>query len=222
MFRASHNLWRYPGVERDLEFLQQVSFDVPAPCGEEQHLCAAYHFLSEAISGRNCIEITYFTATRNITSIRCIDPYHLRYHQGAWYVIAFCHSRNEVRVFALDRIRAYKETGATFEIPEGFSLEDFLRHSMGIEIGTTPVEVAVCFDAYQARFIRDQIWHSSQKIEAFSDGSIILKLTVSGLGELKRWIMSYGAHAEVLYPESLRTEIAREAAALAGTYNKKV
>ncbi len=203
------------------DFLQQVSFDVPAPRGEEQHLCAVYHFLSEAISAQNCVEITYFTATRNVTSTRCIDPYHLRYHQGVWYLIAFCHFRNEVRVFALDRIRSYKETGAAFEIPEGFSLEDFLKHSMGIEIGTVPIEVAVRFDAYQARFIRDQIWHSSQEIEDLSDGSIILKLTVSGLGELKRWIMFYGQHAEVLHPESLREEIAQDAVALVGIYDKK-
>lgn len=204
------------------DFLQQVSFDVPAPRGEEHHLCDVYHFLSGAISGRNCIEINYFTATRNVTSRRCIDPYHLRYHQGVWYLIAFCHFRNEVRIFALDRIRSYKETGATFEILEGFSLEDFLKYSMGIEIGTVlPVKVAVHFDAYQARFIRDQVWHSSQEIEELSDGSIIMKLTVSGLGELKRWIMSYGHHAEVLYPESLRMEIAQKATALAEIYGKK-
>lgn len=203
------------------EFLQEVSFDVKVPRGNEQHLAGVYHFLLEAISHQKCVKITYYTASRDTTSCRCIDPYHLRYHQGAWYVIAFCHSRNEVRIFALDRIRTYEETGETFAIQEGFFLEDFLKHSMGIEIGATPVEVAVRFDSYQARFIREQVWHSSQKIEALSDGSIILKMTVSGLGELKRWIISYGQHAKVLYPESLRLEIAEEAAALCKIYKKK-
>lgn len=203
------------------EFLKQVSFDVKTPRGEEQHLCSACHFVSEAISEKKTLKITYYTASRDDTLNRCIDPYHLRYHQGAWYIIAFCHFRNEVRIFSLDRLLSYEETGETFTIPDDFSLEDFLKYSMGIEIGTVPVEVAVHFDAYIARFVRDQIWHSSQEIESLPDGSIILKMTISGLGEVKRWVLSYGIHVEVLYPESLRLEIAQEAADLAGLYEKR-
>ena len=200
------------------ELFSEISFDVQAPRGEEQHIAAAYHFIAERISQRESVNITYYTAGRDVVSTRCIDPYHLRYHQGAWYLIAYCHVRGQVRVFALDRIRSWEDTGKIFTCPSDFNMEEFLQHSFGIEIGTVPTEIVVRFDAYQARFMREKVWHPSQETEDLPDGSMVIRMTVSGLGEVKRWVLSYGSHAEVLFPESLRHEIAEEAAALLEKY----
>jgi len=45
-------------------------------------------------------------------------------------------------------------------------------------------------------------------------------MVVSSLGEVKRWVMSFGSHAEVISPEKLRREVADESLALARTYAK--
>lgn len=189
---------------------EQISFDVKPPRGEEERLSAAYENLVQVISKKATVTIEYYTAYRDETSTRDVDPYHLRYHLGAWYLIAFCHTRNCVRVFAVDRIISCVDTGKVFSLPEEFSLENFLRYSFGIEIGSAPVDIAVRFDEYQARFMREMIIHPSQEIEELCDGGIIIRMRIGGLGEVKRWVLSFGRHAEVLEPESLREEIKQE------------
>lgn len=189
---------------------KQVSFDVKPPRGEEDRLSEAYEKLIKVIAKKETVTIKYYTAYRDETTVRDVDPYHLRYHHGAWYLIGFCHMRDCVRVFAVDRIISCVDTGRTFSLPEDFSLENFLQHSFGIEIGSDPVDVAVRFDSYLARFMRETPIHSSQEIEELEDESIIVRMKIGGLGEVKRWALSFGKHAEVLEPESLREEIREE------------
>lgn len=55
------------------------------------------------LEGRT-LEITYHSFSRDEVSTRKIDPYHLWYHQGGLYVIAYDHLRGEVRIFALERL----------------------------------------------------------------------------------------------------------------------
>ena len=63
------------------------------------------------------------------------------------------------------------------------------------------------------RWIRERQWHPSQQIE--------LRLRVGGVDEVKRWIMGYGYHAEVLQPESLRAQFKDEAEKMRKIYEKK-
>lgn len=50
------------------------------------------------------------------------------------------------------------------------------------------------------------------------DGSLLYRVTVSGSREITRWILGYGPDVEVLEPEWLRRDIARQCAAMAGLY----
>ena len=66
------------------------------------------------------------------------------------------------------------------------------------------------FSPWQARFIQERTWHPSQKIETCGDGGIILTLQVADLGEVKRWLIGFGAEAEVVEPKRLKEEIQAE------------
>lgn len=186
-----------------------ISFDVEPLRGEEKQLAEAFNLLSQAAHERRTVEMTYFSQYRGEETERQVDPYHLRSSFGAWYLIGYCHMRAEVRMFALDRIRDLRLTDQIFAIPEDFSVEEYLGDSLHLERGQ-PVEVAIKFDPYQARWIRERVWHPSQSIEELPDGSLILRMVVGSLGEVKRWAMSFGARAEVLEPERLREDICRE------------
>ncbi|HDP36847.1 MAG TPA: WYL domain-containing protein [Candidatus Atribacteria bacterium] len=54
-----------------------------------------------------------------------------------------------------------------------------------------------------------------------SDGSIIFSAEVSGLIEVKKWILGMGSYAEVLAPKNLRQEIQEEISGMKERYNKK-
>lgn len=100
-----------------------------------------------------------------------------------------------------------------------FSLEDYLQNSLGIERGPQVYEVIIRFHRDQARWIKERQWHPGQVMEELPDGSLVLKMPLSGLQEVKRWVLSFGSRAEVLAPPELRREVAREAKELAALYD---
>lgn len=183
-----------------------ISFDVEPLRGEEEQLARVFNLLSQAAHERRTVRITYFSQHRGQETDREVDPYHLRSSLGAWYLIGYCHMRDEIRIFALDRIRDIELINQKFTIPKEFFIEEYLGDSLHMERGE-PVDVAIKFDPYQARWIRERVWHPSQSIEELPDGSIILRMLVGSLDEVKRWAMSFGDRAEVLEPERLREEI---------------
>jgi len=139
-----------------------------------------------------------------------VDPYQIWYFEGALYLIAYCHWREEVRMFALDRIRLVTVTDEPFEIPADFSVEAYMSRCFGI-IHDELVRVRVRFTGEAAVWVRDRVWHPSQEIETHPDGSITATYQVGGTSEISRWILGFGSRAEVLEPGSLREEILADA-----------
>ena len=78
--------------------------------------------------------------------------------------------------------------------------------------------MVIWFDEYQARYMRGKQWHASQRVEEHANGSLTLVFRTGALAEVRRWVMSYGNHAEVMDPASLRAEVAAEAAAMVQRY----
>ena len=167
--------------------------------------------LQQAIQNRHPVDIVYFTAGRGAETQRVIHPYHLFNMNGEWYLIAYDLLRQGIRQFALPRIRSWDILNEEyFEIDSTFSIEDYFDQSFQSEHGDNIVEVVLLFDSYQARYIRERPYHKSQTIEEKSDGSIIMRFVTGAIGEVQRWVMSYGSHVQVLAPESLSQAIISE------------
>jgi predicted DNA-binding transcriptional regulator YafY len=175
--------------------------------------------VNDAAINSKSLEIVYYTMSRKKESTRKVDPYKIWFFNGTFYLIGFCHVRNEVRIFAMDRIKMLHLTKDTFEIPEDFSLEDFIGPSFGVFQGE-PVHIKAWFSPDVAGYIKEKVWHESQEIHPQEDGSIIFVAEVAGTDEVKFWIMSWGSHALVLEPESLKSTIKKEAELMAGKYAK--
>lgn len=198
---------------------QAISFNVVPLRGDEQRVTEMYSTLAAAIEKKHTVWMRYYGVVRDQTNERYIDPYHLRYHQGAWYVIAYCRLRGDIRIFALDRIRDLKQTQRHFTKVKGFSINEYFKSALGIEHGEKPKKVTIRFDPHQARWIRERCWHPSQKLEFKDDGSLLLTMTVSSLKEVKRWVLGFGRHAEVIGPAQLRQEVAEEIENTRKVYN---
>jgi proteasome accessory factor B len=97
-----------------------------------------------------------------------------------------------------------------FPRPEDFDLQKHLSKSFGVYQGDGEVCVTVRFLPSVARYVEESTWHPSQKLTKQRDGSLIAEFTLDGTEEIKRWIMSFGKHARVLEPASLRLEIIEE------------
>jgi predicted DNA-binding transcriptional regulator YafY len=176
--------------------------------------------LQRAIRERRVVRIQYYTASRDETREREIEPHFLRNVRGDSMVVAWDRWRDQDRVFMLARIREHQVLGETFYPRPELSPDVYSEHTFLTEHGAEPYEVVLRFDAYQARWIRERTWHPSQRIEEQPDGGLLLRLTVAGEGDLLRWVLGYGRHVEVVTPRALRERVAGELAAAASLYNE--
>lgn len=152
------------------------------------------------------IKMKYVSRKTSDTVDRVVDPYALMFRANAWYMVAFCHLRGETRTFRIDRIKELKKTGANFEVPSDFSLEKYMAGSWQVERGEEQT-VRIRFAPETAAWVREVQFHPSQQVEDLPDGGIVFTARVAVTDELKRWVLGFGAEAEVLEPEGLRGEV---------------
>jgi predicted DNA-binding transcriptional regulator YafY len=180
-----------------------------------------WHQLQEACENSRQVWMRYFTASRNAETERVIDPYLLNLYRGTnHYVIGFCHFRKKELSFRIDRIRAIKVLDTTFVRNPNFDVKKYLENTFQHEMGGTPQQVAIWFDAPTAPYIEERRWHSSQEIEKHADGSLTLRMVVSGMNEVKRWVLGYGRSAIVLEPPELVNLLRKEAEGMIRAYDR--
>jgi proteasome accessory factor B len=134
---------------------------------------------------------------------RVVDPYHLANINGEWFLFGFDHLRKEMRTFSIVRIKTARPTGEGFKRPEKFSVEQTLRDSFGVVSGRGDHEVVIQFDAAVADYIREKRWHPSQKLKELPKGELEMRLRLSSLPEIERWILSWAGHAVPKAPPEL-------------------
>jgi predicted DNA-binding transcriptional regulator YafY len=176
--------------------------------------------VNQAILEQRVLRIDYFTMSRKRRSRREIAPYRLWFFDGTFYLIAHCYRRRDVRVFAVDRIRSIEVLDRAFSLPDEGVLDSFMAASFGVFRGEN-VQVAIRFSAEVAGYIREKTWHATQALTGLKDGALLFEAEVAGIEEIKYWVMQWGAHAEVLSPEALRTDIQSEASAMVARYTSE-
>jgi predicted DNA-binding transcriptional regulator YafY len=174
--------------------------------------------LDQAIAARRRLQVQYVPAYRpSEVTKREIDPYVVLPTGSSWHVVGWCHLRNDVRIFKIDRIKSMRETGATFEPDPEFDVDEFLQAGWGITRvpDQDPVQVEILFEGPAARWVSEELWHPSQSFDWRQDGRLLYRVRVPITEEFGRWVLRYGPLAEVLRPAALREWIAEQAEAMA-------
>lgn len=202
-------------VTVDLNALAQTTFALPPSAPADNRRCLE---LMRAVAARRKVKMRYFSASSDETTTRTVHPYHLHHARGEWVLIAHDERRKTVRNFNVARIRELQTLEAHFQRDLGFDAQKFVGSMLCAEAGDTLYQVAVRFDSYQARYIRERSYHPNQTRQEQDDGGLILKFPASGLAEVARWVMGYGSHAQALEPPELRAIIADHIEKLARIY----
>ena len=154
---------------------------------------------------------------------RKLQPYHLVEVEGGWYLIGFDLKREAKRTFAVQRMESVHLTNKRFLRSRDFRLEDHFAGSFGVWSGGQgegPLfSIRIRFSGFAARVVAERRWHPSQEVTLNeSDGSTIeLTMRLSALEDIARWVLGFGAQAEVIEPSELRVVVAtqlKEAASL--------
>lgn len=173
--------------------------------------------VNRALMERRLLDITYYSMSRDQTARRQVAPYQLRFFDGAFYLLGYCHRREGIRTFAVDRMRSCDMLATTFAYPDGFDPDDYMAASFGIFQGAAAV-VRIRFSPAVAGHIRERIWHPSQTLTTASDGCLVFEARVAVSDEIRSWVMGWGAHAEVLAPASLRASVRADVLEMAERY----
>ena len=159
--------------------------------------------IGKATSQHRQLQITYRKPGSKQSEQRTIDPHHLANVNGEWFLFAYDHLRKDIRTFVPARIQSAKMTGKIFPRPQKFSLEKTLRDSFVVHSGQGEFNVVLQFDDVAAGFVREKRWHPSQQLRELKDGAVELRLKLSSLGEIQRWVLGWGGSAVVIGPPEL-------------------
>jgi proteasome accessory factor B len=170
-----------------------------------------FDILAKATAHRRQLQLTYRKPGRRETELRVVDPYHLANINGEWFLFAWCHLRRDIRTFVPARIQAIATTGKTFDRPQKFSLEKRLRDSFGVQSGQGSFDVVIRFNELVADYIREKKWHDSQQLKELKDGGLELRMKLSSLAEVERWVLGWAGNAKVIHPPELAEKVRQSA-----------
>ncbi|MCB0866580.1 MAG: WYL domain-containing protein [Solirubrobacterales bacterium] len=170
--------------------------------------------IETAISRRKTIQFSYYTMERDATADRKVDPYHLVFRSGQFYLIGYAHERDAVRVFRLSRIQGKVSYASKaehdFNPPESFDRHDYGSRAdwqMGSVSGTARI------------FLRDRIdWLVEREYGEYGEigparngdskngkGSVF-ETEFASSRQLVAWLLGWRRHAKVLDPPELAAE----------------
>lgn len=156
-------------------------------------------------------EIVYRANNKDEATGRTIQPLHLIIYMGNWHLLAWCETKGDVRIFTLCRIQQIKVSDEKINRPlETRKIKDLVYRSYGIFLGENRITVRLRFSPQVYGIVKDQIWSFEQQMEENDHGEVTLTLQVSDFTEIKRDILSFGRHVEVLDPPELRDLIQQE------------
>jgi predicted DNA-binding transcriptional regulator YafY len=96
--------------------------------------------LSSASQQRQRVHLRY-QSWDGEDSERDFDPYGIVFNEGFWYTAGYCHLRQDLRTFRLDRITALEPLECSFESPENFDVLGHVLRSLFSRQGTEQIEV---------------------------------------------------------------------------------
>ncbi len=178
--------------------------------------------LTVALAERRVVELEYesgvYVASKPNRRVR-LHPYAIEPSAvtRALYVIGWDEERADRRTFKVERIHSTSVTPETFEPPDESVAQEMLL-AWDVISDDEPVEVVIRFDPDVSQRVNETRWHPSQAEELEDDGSLVWRARVSGLLEIRSWILGWGADAEVLEPPELRGWVASQHAAAAARY----
>ncbi len=190
---------------------RSVALGITASAGGHE-LSARLAKVETAIFRNKTILFEYYTMERDEVGARRVDPYHLLFQGGQFYLLGYSHERKGIRVFRLTRIRG-KVSYATkaehdFRRPADFDPRAYANRAdwqLGEDCGVAEVQVCERI-AWQV----ERHFGRYGEIRGGEDSGEATFLTgYSNPRSLVSWVMGLGANARLLGPQELKDELDR-------------
>ena len=167
--------------------------------------------IQRAIENRKLLTFRYYAPSGE--SSRIIEPYYLVFQWSSWYVWGWCTTRENFRLFKLNRMESVTETGCSFD-SRNAPVPDFSSE----KVFTGGIRV-------KALFTSDTKWRLVEEFgpNCFTeadDGRLLFSEEYTDMDRLVSWLLTFGAKAEVLEPIEARIRIRKNAEKILQIYRE--
>lgn len=182
----------------------------------------------EAMKENRVLNITYHSYWKDEESNFNVQPYCVKLFRQRWYLVArstYTYYYNQgPRIYSLDRIMGLRTTDATFDMPKGWSADEFFDGCFGIisEQSVKKQKVKLKVSAGQANYIRDLKLHKSQEEIEKNEEYSIFAYDIRPEFDFMQEILWHGEDMEVLEPLWLRKNIAGMIKRMSNKYSNDV
>ncbi len=174
--------------------------------------------LRQACTEHHHVIITYEHYDQDALWRHTIDPYQLFFRRRALYLDAYDKGTRALRVFRVNRIKQVELTGVRGVMVTDYSFARRFQDTFSTFVGEGSTTVKVRFTKRIAPYIRESLWHWSQRLTSLPDGGLLYEVQVSYPKEVAWWALSWGSEAEVMEPPELREYVADEVRKLGTLY----
>jgi len=179
-----------------------------------------FRHIASATLQRRQIRLLYHGRERDQTTERTVSPQRLTYYRSNWYLDAFCHLREELRTFSLDRLNPAETLQIVAKDISDKTLDAHFSQAYGIFAGEPTHTAQLRFTPEAARWVADEHWHPQQQGSVLADGGYELHIPYSDSRELVMDIMKYGEEVEVIGPPELQIRVKEKLSAALSHYTK--
>ncbi len=167
--------------------------------------------LAEAVERRRRVRFTYAKPDGTVGE-REVDVYGYAWRRGSWIFVGWCHLRQAVRLFLLERVRSLglaplRGTGPDYPVPRDFDIRAWSRQEPWEYLVHDPLQAAVRFRGSLSRIASQLLPAARFQVEP--GGARLGRLAVRNLRGLVRQVLAWGTEAELLEPVEGRA-MARE------------
>ena len=177
-----------------------------------------FQLAGKALMTRRRLKLRYFARHRAERSEREVSPLRLVHYRGNWYLDAWCHQSDGVRMFSIDAIEHAELLDTRARDVAVRQIDEQTAGGYGIYRGSELKWAELAFSAEAARWVRHEQWHPRQRGEDLPDGRYCLTLPYAAPQELEMDILRHGENVEVLAPAELRRHIGERLARAAAKY----
>lgn len=167
------------------------------------------------VAAGHALRLTYYSAGRDKTTERVVDPIRVVIADDHAYLHAWCRSAEDVRRFRLDRIDAHTVLDESAMVPPHARVR-VDSPSQAFTSGAVDMPTIVLRVSRRARWVSE--YYPCESIEPESEGRWLITMRARDLEWAKRLILGLGTEAEVLEPASLREAVIADARAALAAY----
>jgi predicted DNA-binding transcriptional regulator YafY len=188
-----------PLLDLSLTLQEILHFNVIAPVEVGS---AVMKTLTTAMQQGKRLVLQYVSWQDEVTT-REFDPYGIVFHEGWWYVAGYCHLRQDLRTFRVDRIRDAAPTEGHFIRPPDFDALAFVMKSLNDPVGIEPVEVLFLTSLEEAKRALPAEFGTLEVV----DEGVLFRRPAYRLEWVASMLLTLDFRIRILQPVELKTAI---------------